>query len=163
MMKPAFYRHGHFAFDWYRKLHCDIIWTCMSCDEYRLSVTREWGAGGTPMWQSTLKGLFSHCNKIYLKWYFDTNISPNVYVQEHLEIPPSQYEYDFQSCQLCSQRRICLTFPVASVRAHTVDRNIVCLRPFHLSSDSGTLLYYSVAIELHSTKALKSFFPDSSR
>lgn len=59
----------------------------ISCDGDGLAVTREQGIGGAPVWQSTLKGLFPHCSKIYLKWYFDTNISPNVYVvQEHLQI-----------------------------------------------------------------------------
>lgn len=98
----------------------DVIWASVSYDGYRLSVAREQGTGGAPVWPSTLQGLFPHCSEIYLKWYFDTNISPNVYVvQEHLEIPSTQYEYDFQSCQLCFQRRICLTCHVIPVRALT--------------------------------------------
>lgn len=90
----------------------------VSCDGYRLAVTREQGISESPMWQSPLKDPFPHCSKIYWKWYFDTNISPNVYiVQDHLQILSTQYEYDFQNCQLCPQKNICLTSSVAPVRS----------------------------------------------
>lgn len=167
MMKPAFYRHGHFAFDWYCKLHCDIIWTSVSCDGYRLSVTREWGTGGTPMWQSALKGLFSQCSKICLKWYFDTNISPNVYVvQEHLEIPPSSVWIWLSKPSVMFSKKNLPHIPCCFCQStRRVDMIIVCLRPFHPPRKwfrhlaflfSGKRATFNQSFE-------KFSFPDSSR
>lgn len=77
----------------------------ISHNGYDQAVPREPDISRAP--QNTLKGSYPHLIRISLKWYFDTNISPNVYVvQDYLQILSTQYKYDFWNSQFCPKTHL---------------------------------------------------------